>query len=651
MFSTEDVREMLQSFCPPNGGVGLLPSLILASNSQGLITLQHVRTEFEHHATTTKSRAPVSELAQDLDVDPGTILQLIQDQPHLALLSHENNLVIFKDERHQIHNNLRERLANGIIAKSEYALEKDISSKSLEHLLNDQKHELVHYDDHVHSEAYEKTVSEEALDIINRMINNITTGDYMARDFAEMTGSPPKWLVLYHLERLANSPEFTDKVSVRDLSNIIRIQAKQAAAYNINSCIQVVRLNNMAYFDVQNVVYHNPGLYDSVDDALNLCKSLPDIEVIGTFALLKKWFSDLLDSKLRALHYDEQGTVDVLEKFNERVQNTIAGHRPFPASLFPHVQRKTEQYLDHVIAQISHQQYHRFGTIIATDGYYNAARTALVDSAAEHAASQWNKLKSTPDLDPKFTFPDPTSLSSTTQAIHAALSKDKPTRKAAEEKFWSAISELETQNEAAFATYWSDRVVARTHIYAEGLASITDAKLHDQLQELLATYIQKDLVPDSISKARTQSLVLSRKTKKTLSKLESTLSTTPADVPALASALSAFNTKQSTPPPSPASLEAAKVSMVQDMRRRLSKPNLKASDGPVLFLTLITILHAQHFPGIVYATGKYAPKLLKQLKGKLGAGEYEKLEEWKELAKSGGLGEGEREGMRVLGGC
>jgi hypothetical protein len=47
MFSTEDVRELLQTFSPPRSGIGSLPSLVLASNGQGLVTLQHVQAEFE----------------------------------------------------------------------------------------------------------------------------------------------------------------------------------------------------------------------------------------------------------------------------------------------------------------------------------------------------------------------------------------------------------------------------------------------------------------------------------------------------------------------------------------------------------------------------------------------------------------------------
>jgi hypothetical protein len=50
----------------------------------------------------------------------------------------------------------------------------------------------------------------------------------------------------------------------------------------------------------------------------------------------------------------------------------------------------------------------------------------------------------------------------------------------------------------------------------------------------------------------------------------------------------------------------------------------------------------------VYATGKYAPKIMKTLKGKVGEEEYAVLEGWKEDVRMGKLGSEGREGMRVM---
>jgi len=54
MFSTEDVRELIQTFSPPRSRVGALPSLVYASSGEGLVTLQAVHKEFEHRVTKGK---------------------------------------------------------------------------------------------------------------------------------------------------------------------------------------------------------------------------------------------------------------------------------------------------------------------------------------------------------------------------------------------------------------------------------------------------------------------------------------------------------------------------------------------------------------------------------------------------------------------
>lgn len=68
----------------------------------------------------------------------------------------------------------------------------------------------------------------------------------------------------------------------------------------------------------------------------------------------------------------------------------------------------------------------------------------------------------------------------------------------------------------------------------------------------------------------------------------------------------------------------------------------------MLFLYLVVILHATNYPGIVYATGKYAPKLMKMLKEKVSEEDMGRLEAWKEGAKTGRVGAEGRAGIRGM---
>jgi hypothetical protein len=74
---------------------------------------------------------------------------------------------------------------------------------------------------------------------------------------------------------------------------------------------------------------------------------------------------------------------------------------------------------------------------------------------------------------------------------------------------------------------------------------------------------------------------------------------------------------------------------------------LKPHD-PLLFLTLVVVLHARYHEGVVYATGKYAPKIMKGLKEDVGEEVYAKLEGWKEDVRTGKLGVEGRSGMSEM---
>jgi hypothetical protein len=307
-----------------------------------------------------------------------------------------------------------------------------------------------------------------------------------------------------------------------------------------------------------------------------------------------------------------------------------------PSSLRDRVASDAEKFITAAFSQIHGSHIIRVGNFLLTETRRNAALDELSGYAKVDATAQWEEVGRGSEKDVKFSLD---RIIRTVPEVHRVLHiliEEKAVEKSLDEQFWTCISSFETPNEEEFAVYWTDRILGRFHTYNSGLNSVTDQKLHDQLAELLASYTQKDLLPDSITKAQAQGLVLSRKTRKNISKLESILGSSKSmDITALTTALEKFNKKQGIPPPPPSTLTATKQAMVDDMLRRLQKQ--KSSDGPVLFLTLIIVLFAKHYDGVVYATGKFAPKLLKQLKDTFEAGQYEQLERWKEAAKTSTL--------------
>lgn len=106
-------------------------------------------------------------------MDPEIILQLVQDQSHIALLSKDRSEVIPKAELTAIAKRLREELSVGLVAKPKFISENNVSLGSLDTLLKYQEDRLLHYNDHVCSQAYDDKIAEYAArEIIDRKIDN-----------------------------------------------------------------------------------------------------------------------------------------------------------------------------------------------------------------------------------------------------------------------------------------------------------------------------------------------------------------------------------------------------------------------------------------------------------------------------------------------
>lgn len=287
---------------------------------------------------------------------------------------------------------------------------------------------------------------------------------------------------------------------------------------------------------------------------------------------------------------------------------------------------------------------HKAGAFILTGRRFGVERELLLESSSTHANHQWRQLMEHPEKEMRFQMTEIISFIPHDQPILEVISSEPEVKKAVEEHYWNEVSTLETSNDDEFSTFWAERVLARSVNYAEGLNSISDTKLQEQLSELLSTYLSRELLPDSIAKARVQGLGCSRKTRKNIQKLESALKAPKTDASAVATALERFTKRQGVQDLNASSLAKTKESLVADLVRKMQKQ----SDGPGLFLLLILVLFAKHSPGVVYATGKFAPKLLKQLKSSFDKEQYGLLELWKDRAKANSLTAEDKESMRQL---
>ncbi|KAH3920746.1 hypothetical protein HBH56_009280 [Parastagonospora nodorum] len=634
MFSIEDIREFSQAFPPPTSHHGLPPSLVLDASGQGFITFEQLRIDYERHVANEIKRIPVSQLASELDLTSDTLRTLVRTGRPLVLLSNDESEIIPIQEVEASLEKLREELRTSIVSMSEIKSEYGISNQ---HRLWDELGDVVMFDDHACTRAYDEEISKQALSVVNRAVEGVTNIDVSAKDLEDLPGSPPKWRFLHHLKALADSSEYADKVFVRETRDCIRVQSKQMRQRVFQEWSDLLSSGEIAYVDIEPLVSDH-AVYDSTSEAINDFKKLTDVEIVDEFAISEAWFSNFVKDKLQVIQKEDMWGVDIANGLSERVKSSTKSKRSMPESLYNHIQRKAEQHLTTALTQRSNDDHRRYGMLVLTAEGYRGEECTLSSQASKNAERQWAYLKCNPAGDIKFLM---NNIILPNNAIQAALANDKALAKTCERSFWATIQSLETLDEADFATYWTDRVTSRLEMYTTGLESIPDLKLKEQLNTLLATYLQSDMLPDALSKARAQNLVMSRKTRKNIDKLETALKAT-KDLSHILSTLEKFTTKQSISPL--LARTSPKKSMLADMQRRMAK----TSDPPVLFLTLVVLLYARYYPGVVYATGKFAPKLMKLLREKVSAEEYAVLEGWKEGAKKGELGEEDREGMRAM---
>jgi hypothetical protein len=596
-------------------------------------------------------------------VDQQLVLQLVRNHPKLALFSADGLSIITANERDALHGKLTSQLSSELVSKSDFIAQHDIHVKSLEVLLSNQEEELLNLNGCVGSESYERRISEAISALLNQALKDVqlvglrNTHLHLKANAGiraviinseNLPGSPPLWFISHILSQVQASSKF----SIKKTETCITVIPNGLLEASRDGIINDLETGTLAYLDLKEPTQGFSELFPSLQDALSYLHSFPGIDVIDKFAVSQAWRAKVEEDCIRILE-QEGCSLDVGEvigsRLPERLRSTVAA---------------TVEKL--IIAAFSENpggpQITRVGDFLLTDTRRDNAIDELSSYAQASATSQWESLKTDPSKpnDIKFSISSIELLIPQNHRVLHTLLLESSVKKVLDEAFSSTLNTLEAQNEHEFSDFWTARIFSRYHHYVSGLLTQnSDKKLWDQLADLFATYTYKDLLPDHLAKAKQQGLVLSRKSRKNVAKLEADLlgiekgevlgSEKGIKIPVLTRTIAQFMKRQSIPPPHPDTLAATKQSMLDDMRRDMQRrvEKGKTSDGPVLFLLLVIILFAKHYNGIVYATGKFAPKLLKYLKtdGKVGDDEHKKLEGWKEAAKTNTLSAEDREGM------
>ncbi|KAI8937474.1 hypothetical protein NX059_005192 [Plenodomus lindquistii] len=629
MFSAGDAKDIFQLF-PPQKTSDFLPSLILSSGGHGFVTLEFAKAQFRSRVTKGAERILVSSLADDLDIGTDLVLQLVRTHSGLALLSANKSSIITIDERDALLQKLSDGLSNGLIQISTFRAENDLDENSLQALVKDVDGVVEEHNGHLFSKAYEQKVFDSIDESIQSSLSSLSAVDVIPQD---LPGVPPLWFTLCTLSNVMDSRNLNEAYFVKQNANGAQCYPKKLIEQNRDAVINDLKSGKLAFVDLLAFREDFPELYSSIEDARQHVQSASDAEVIDTFAIPRTKRSNLTEACIQSLA--EEGRVDLA--------HILAN---FPGSLQSRLLPELVRDIDAKYQTGHGTPVQRVGDFLLKPESYESERRVLLDYADVDAGLQWQRLRENPESEVKFSLSNIVAMITKEQQVLATMIKEKAIEKAIEERFWASISQHEAEIEAQFSDFWVERVQSRCQIYQNGLDAVQDEKLQDQLSEIFAVYVKKELIPDSIAKARSQGLVLSRKTRKNISAIEDSLKQDDSSLSAVLAALRKFNKKQGIEALDGDQAIETKQTMVNDMIRRMQKQ--KKSDGPVLFLTLVLILFAKHNDVVVYATGKFAPKLLKQLKSSLPAEQYEQMEKWKEAAKTSALTAEDRAAMKDM---
>jgi hypothetical protein len=220
----------------------------------------------------------------------------------------------------------------------------------------------------------------------------------------------------------------------------------------------------------------------------------------------------------------------------------------------------------------------------------------------------------------------------------------------AEATFLKHIQSFQEDALLKFSHAWKEKVLARLQLYRTGVQNLDDIKLREELYATLLDYTIRTLVPEFLQKCRNRGLIRGKPLERSVEKLQQALAGVKANVGSLKDpfistieTIDTFTKAINVEAWTDSELEERKALQLGEMANNMKKDE----DGPRLFLALVLITQAEHRPGIVYSTGKHAPRLLKQLTGAVDADRYAWMQQMKEAAKRGTMTPDEKTEIRA----
>jgi hypothetical protein len=218
--------------------------------------------------------------------------------------------------------------------------------------------------------------------------------------------------------------------------------------------------------------------------------------------------------------------------------------------------------------------------------------------------------------------------------------------------YTTELRRQQQKKQIALAKYWQIRVLARFELYQRGLAALDDERLQKDLTNLTIEYFTELIISDAFKKAETHDWIHGKAMIRHADSLDDKLNEIKNDVPSslenplrdVKEALSAFNLGMNIDPPTEEDIQSLKQSQMKELAASMSRDE----DPARLFLKLVLVLLARHHPGTIYATGRFAPKLMKQFAAALDEEENASLKALRDAVRAGSLTAEDKVKMRSL---
>ncbi|GME27880.1 Purine biosynthesis protein purh [Neofusicoccum parvum] len=663
MFSLDEMRELALAF--PNSSCRAFPSseqearLIPSLSGDGFVRSDIVLQSL--HEIIESGRLPLSHLAASFDIAKDELAALVRDPRSEFLLSTDLQNVLSKAESERLQNDLKELVEGRVVYAAGVAIANNLALESINKLISMNRYGAKGEDEDVPRLALYPQTSDpmevrKAIIFSPSYLEGLVEDAQSAFNKAQESEVPesippdgvlPTPFLQLIVDRLGSS--FEGRFIITE--GTVDFTPKSCLERQRKEMLEGLVDGTVPSCSLQWLVDLMPEQYPDLSSAERYIHANHPEEVLIFFdtAVSKMWHDNATEALLQNLK--DESLVNVSDPFQDLSADAARSAAAKAHADILATVREGESGQGGEWVTISEGL---FPYLIRVD-LFNTIQDTFTARIRDHANHLWTQSSTLPESEltldvPAVLAPAATSLSLPAPLLPILLrcSCDGGARST----FNATLTQLETDADAALAAFWRDRVALRFELYAAAAAGVPDAKLRAALlDDLLPHYVALDLVPDAVQRAEAKGLVRSARAKRNVRKLVAALQERrpqgAGGADAVRASLAKFAGKLDVASLGEAEREERKEGFVRDMVRGMRKD----ADAPRLFLTLVVVLWARRAEGVVYATGKYAPKILKLLKGDSGGLEEEvlaRLETLKEMVKAGGVGGGEKEEMRKM---